>query len=231
MPAAALLMLALAAADPVGADAPSVHGQALTQQVQATLQSRLAARGSSARVEVPPGAPEARGAGAVTFEVGEVAGRWPRPRATVPVRVRSNGRLLRTLTFEVTSTDIRRVPVFARDYLPHTRADRMRIEDAEVDMSCCAEPTLAALPQTPLRLRRAVRAGEPLQAADFEPVPEVEQQAPVRLEVRRGAIILSAEAKALQDGRTGDRVRVMPSYATQAVMASVVGPGEVEIHE
>jgi len=76
-----------------------------------------------------------------------------------------------------------------------------------------------------------VRAGTPLTEDSIETRPAVQGMQNVQLLVQHGAIQLSAEAVALQDGRVGERIPVRPSYATETVVAVVTAPGKVQVHE
>ncbi|MET4571977.1 flagella basal body P-ring formation protein FlgA [Stenotrophomonas rhizophila] len=220
-----LLWLALAAGN------TGDPGAALAAHVQEALQARLLAQGSSARVSVGGLNAQAWPAGQVSVEIGEVAGRWPRARATVPVRLRADGRLVRTLSLPVTASDVRTVLVFGADYTARTALDEVQLQQAAVDMVCCGSASLAERPVEGYRLRADVRAGTPLTEDSIETRPAVQGMQNVQLLVQHGAIQLSAEAVALQDGRVGERIPVRPSYARETVVAVVTAPGKVQVHE
>lgn len=220
-----LLCLALAAG---AAEDPAA---ALPSQVQAALQARLLAEGSSAQVAVGELNLQAWPAGTVSVEIGEVAGRWPRARATVPVRLRADGRLVRTLSLPVTASDLRTVLVFGADYTARTALDGVQLQLAQVDMVCCSGASLAQRPGDAYRLRTDVRAGTPLTDSSIEARPAVQGMQSVQLLIQRGAIQLSTEAVALQDGRVGERIPVRPGYAQEAVVAVVTAPGKVQVHD
>lgn len=79
------------------------------------------------------------------------------------------------------------------------------------------------------QLRRPVPAGAALSRLDVESPPAVARGDWVALRVRTGAIEMEERAEALQNGRIGQTVNVKPSKATSAILARVVGPGQVEI--
>lgn len=79
------------------------------------------------------------------------------------------------------------------------------------------------------QLRRPVPAGSALTRLDVEIPPAVARGDWVSLRVRSGAIEMEERAEALQNGRIGQTVNVKPSKATSAILARVVGPGQVEI--
>ena len=198
------------------------NADAVTAQIQSELQQRLLAQGSSAVVQVGRVRLQALPVGAVQLETGEVAGRWPRARASVPLKVRVDGHVLRTLNVPVTASDVRSVLVFEASYAARTGLDTVRLHESNV---------LAALPAEGYRLRQDVRAGTPLTDAVLEPLPAVQGMQEVQLLVRHKDIELSAAAVALQDGQVGQRIAVRPSYARGTVVATVTAPGEVQIHD
>ncbi len=218
------LLLALATSAAPTADA-------VTAQIQSELQQRLHAQGSGAMVQVGLVRLQALPVGAVQIEIGDVAGRWPRARASVPVRVRMDGRVLRTLNVPVTATDLRSVQVFDANYVARTGLATLRLREATMDMVCCSGTVLVGLPAAGYRLRQDVRAGTPLTDAVLEPLPAVQGMQEVQLLVRHKGIELSAAAVALQDGQVGQRIAVRPSYAHETVVATVTAPGKVQIHE
>lgn len=207
------------------------NADAVTAQIQSELQQRLLAQGSSAVVQVGRVRLQALPVGAVQLETGEVAGRWPRARASVPLKVHVDGHVLRTLNVPVTASDVRSVLVFEASYAARTGLDTVRLHESNVDMVCCSGNVLAALPAEGYRLRQDVRAGTPLTDAVLEPLPAVQGMQEVQLLVRHKDIELSAAAVALQDGQVGQRIAVRPSYARGTVVATVTAPGEVQIHD
>lgn len=223
--ATSLLFLALVAGS------GTEPGTALSAQVQAELQARLQAQGSSARVAAVAPRLQAFPVGQVRAEIGEVTGRWPRARATVQVRIRVDGQLVRTMSVPVRATDLRKVMVFDTDYAARTGLEAMQLHLAEVDMVCCAGVALVQPPSGAHRLRQDVRAGMPLTDRAIEMTPEVLGMQNVELRVRRGGVELSTGAIALQDGRLGQRIPVRPSYARESVVAVVTAPGRVQIDD
>lgn len=79
------------------------------------------------------------------------------------------------------------------------------------------------------QLRRPVSAGKVLTRLDVETQPAVLRGEWVALRVRSGLIDMESRVEALQNGRIGQTVSVMPAKAIAAILARVVGPGHVEI--
>lgn len=227
---ACLLALALAAASP-GANA--LPAERIRRDVSAVVARRLHDLGSEAQIVAIEGLrDQALPAGRAGLSIGEIAGRWPRARAGVPVRIEVDGRAVRTLTAWVTLRDTRTVLAYERSAAARTPGDALRLRTAEVDMTCCdGAPVADPADLAGQRLRRAARAGAPALVSDFEPVPAVEARAQVEIEVERGPVRLRTRGVALADGRVGDRVRVRPDATESTVVARVVANSKVRIDD
>lgn len=230
MPQTLLFVLALAAASP---RTNALLAERIREDVSAVVARRLHDVGSDAQIVAIEGVRDQMlPTGRVELSVGAIAGRWPRSRAGVPVRIEVDGRNVRTLTAWVTLRDTRTVLAYERSTAARVPANVLRLRPAEVDMTCCdAAPVTDVSDLAGLRLRRATRAGEPVLTSDFEPMPEVEARARVEIEVERGAVRLRTQGIALADGRVGDRIRVRPDATEQAVLARVVATSKVRIDD
>lgn len=202
-------------------------------QVRSALAERLARISSDAQVQVQSMLREQTlPAGAVAIRVGEIAGRWPRTRIAVPVRLLVDGQAVRDMTVRVELHDKREVLTYAAGYAAHRAFAALRLVPAVVDMTCCAGSALAEKDQSSdVRLKRAVRAGQPVMIEDFEAVPEVVAREPVEIEVTLGRIHLATTGVALHDGRTGDKIDVRASASGETVQARVVAKQKVIVDE
>jgi flagella basal body P-ring formation protein FlgA len=201
--------------------------------VAQVVRAQLARTSSAATVEVDDGVvDQVLPAGRAEVRVGAPAGPFPRAHAGVPVWLWVDGRPVRPMTVWLTVHDARTTAVYAEAYAVRTPAERVRTEVRLVDWTCCAG-ALAAEPAhlQGTRLRRAVHPGAPLLQADFEPMPAVEAQQPVHVDVARGAVHLSAAGVALADAGVGEAVLVRLDGAHQALKGHVVAAHEVTIDE
>lgn len=231
MPYAVMLVLALAAGTP---QTNALSAGRIREEVASVVAQRLRDAGSDARISGIDGVrDQSLPAGRVELSVGEIAGRWPRTRAGVPVRVEVDGRLVRTLTAWVTLRDMRVVLTYADAAAARTPAEALRLLPADVDMTCCdaAAAVAATGDLAGMRLRRSARAGAPVLATDFEPMPEVSARERVDIEVDRGMVRLRTRGVALMDGRIGERIQVRPDAAEEAIVARVVATRKVRIDE
>ncbi len=80
-----------------------------------------------------------------------------------------------------------------------------------------------------LAARATLYRGRPIRAEDLGAPIVVERNSFVALEFRRGALSLSTEGRALDEGGVGDRVRVMNLDSRRTVFGVVVAPGRVEV--
>lgn len=171
-------------------------------------------------------------AGQHALQVGTVAGRWPRARVAVPVQHLVDGRRVRTQTVWVAVRWWREADVYA-DNLPagapsaailhrRERVDLARADGQVVDA--------AALPAGQ-RLRRPVRAGQPLRAGDFEPMPDVIAGAELQVHVMRGAVRLNTAGRALADGSVGDVIPVALGSGRQPVDSTILSSQAVRVED
>ncbi len=240
--AIALTVAFAAPLEPAGAPVRTVPAEEIRQVVDAELARRLRDTGSTARIVSVDGVrDQALPAGTLAMDVGNVAGRWPRARVGVPVRLRVDGRVVRTLTVWVAMSDVRRVPTYAQAANAKSTLDAASVVVADVDMTCCdgalvdvragADGITGADALAGKRLRRAVRAGQPVMAADFEPMPDVAARQKVTIEVVRGPVRLTTVGVALADAHIGQRVTVRPDAAEQAVVGRVTDKQKVILDE
>lgn len=218
----------------LSATAPAVRTQAvsvadLQRAVETAVIARLRDARSPARVVVVEGLrDQTLPDGHVRLDVGTIAGRWPRARAGVPVRMLVDGRVVRTLTAWVVLSDVRSVPTFADAASAKSPAETLRLVPGDVDMTCCGDAAVVdADALSGLRVRRAVRAGEPALQSDFEPMPDVVERQSVGIEVVRGTVRVTTTGTALGDARIGQIVSVRPDASSEAVRARVIAKQKV----
>jgi flagellar basal body P-ring formation protein FlgA len=205
----------------------------IQRDVETAVAQRLREAASSARVLGVTGVrDQSLPAGRVALEVGTIAGRWPRARAGVPVRLSVDGRVVRTLTAWVALSDVRSVLTYAEPASAKVPVDALRLVPGDVDMICCdGAAALSADALAGMRVRRAVRAGEPVLLADFEPVPDVAERQQVGIEVVRGPVRLTTVGTALVDGRIGQVIAVRPDASEHTVKARVTAKHTVTLDE
>lgn len=210
-----------------------LRGESLAAQVQQVLQARTEAAGSSARVQATGRVPDlSLPQGAVRIDVGDVPGRWPRAHAIVPVKVVVEGHAPRTVPVGISASDVRTVMSYAADFGAGTDAARLRTRQARVDMTCCdGEVAMDVHALQSRRLRRAVRAGQPVLLSDLEARPLVAAQQKVAVAVERGPVRIVTTGIALADGAVGDRIPVRTAESRQVVRARIVEQGKVAVDE
>jgi flagellar basal body P-ring formation protein FlgA len=205
----------------------------IERDVGAMVTQRLREANNSARVLAVRGVrDQSLPKGRVALEIGTVAGRWPRSRAGVPVRLLVDGRSVRTLTAWVELSDVRSVLTYADPASAKASLTALRLVEKNVDMLCCDGATApAADVLAEMRLRRAVRAGEPVLFSDLEPIPDVVNRQPVAIEVVRGSVRLTTAGTALADGRIGQTIAVKPDASEHTVKARVASKNKVTLDE
>lgn len=99
-------------------------------------------------------------------------------------------------------------------------------------MTCCDGMVVEDVAMlSDFRMRRSVRAGEPVLLSDFEPMPDVAERQAVGIEVQRGAVRLTTVGIALADARIGEIVSVRPDASAQVVRARVIAKQKVILDE
>lgn len=223
-----LLLLAVLA--PSAPPPQTVPATRIADAVRSAIGERLRVNHPQASYELLSRVADQRvPAGSVSVHVGDAAGRWPRARASVPVRLQVDGRVVRTLGVWVEVRDPRPVPTYAEVYPAHTGGDRVRLVTATVDMACCSGALWNQQEAGALRLSRAVAIGQPALTDDFEPRPDVANRERVLIEVVRGTVRLQNQGVALADGRIGDYVPVRPDASQQTVRSRVIAKQKVQI--
>jgi len=81
-----------------------------------------------------------------------------------------------------------------------------------------------------METRVALYAGRPIRAEDIGPPALVERNALVLLRYERGALVITAEGRALDRGALGDRIRVTNLSSRQTVVGRIAADGAVEVH-
>jgi flagellar basal body P-ring formation protein FlgA len=228
MHASLVIVLAFAMSTP-SAQTQTVSVSDLQREVETAMVARLRDLRSPARVVAIEGLrDQTLPVGRVRLDVGMIAGRWPRSRAGVPIRVMVDGRAVRILTAWVALSDVRSVPTYAEAASTKSAAETLRLVPGDVDMTCCGDAQVVDVEAlSGMRVRRAVRAGEPALRSDFEPMPDVAERQKVGIEVVRGSVRLTTTGVALGDARIGQTVSVRPDASSEAVRARVIAKQQV----
>lgn len=104
--------------------------------------------------------------------------------------------------------------------------DDNRLQPGEVDIAALDAPAwTGSIDRT--RIRREVRAGQPLTTLDVEFRPPVVRGEQVTVLSQMGDLSIQASAEALQDGRLNERIAVRVEGSTAPVLVWVVKPGLV----
>jgi hypothetical protein len=189
----------------------------------------------------------------------DMKGPWLRPRVGVPVRVKFADGKTTSVTVWFSVTAPAQADVYETAYPRGTAAVAIQTHVGAVDLArvhgalgVVAKPAgigdaaakvagtdasanasvgdASAQPASlRLRLRHAVLANAAVQTEDFEPMPAVQAQQDIRIDVGAGIVHLSTKGKALTDGAIGQTIAVLPANATQPVRARVVSDQVVTI--
>ena len=231
----------LLAQDWIGAEAASVQVRSIT--IEAAQLIDKAAADLKAELSKNYASVEVRSVShldAVRLPIGEakLVTRLPRPQGDT---LRA-GRRMR-VEVEVTQERevVRKVPLwfevraFAPGWVARTDLPAGQVlaagdtETREVDWAQAGGDTTARESDViGQRLRRPLRAGEPLRRSLVEAVPQVQRGDAVALQIRSGAVLIQANGTALADGRQGRDVPVKLDGARH-LRGRVTGPGSVDM--
>jgi len=98
---------------------------------------------------------------------------------------------------------------------------------AEVEVTAAMPASAAAQPPAGLRLRRAARQGQALDAPQLEAAPWVSRRQEVLLELRTASVLVESKAVALADGRKGEVIQAR--LGAEIVRGRVIAPGRLSI--
>lgn len=211
----------------------TVSSRQIEEAVGQRVQSRLGSLGSHAQWRVAPGIRDQQvPAGRIVIDVGEPAGRFPRGRVGLPVRLQVDGKPVRTVTAWIEMQDPQEVPVYAADYPRGHSSEAIQYTHARVDMVCCAGAQIATPDQLAhMQLARATRAGQPVLASDYMAIPQVRSRQPVEIIAGNEQIRIALQGISMADGYLGDRVSVRPATGSSPIRSVVIGEGKVRADE
>jgi len=231
-----LLLCALALALPQGLAAQTaavqvVPGERIVARALAALVDRSAGVEGSLEWEPVGIAPDSRiPEGHYELRVGEMHGAWPRRRIGVPVQLWVDGRLAQSRVIWFSGHWWREALVYAQDakagqHAHPELARRQRTDSAGIEIIGSEDMGWIE----GLRLKKPVRAGQPVHRSDFENVPMVARNDRVRVAVKVGGVHLQTTGVAGEEGAVDDLIRVLPQGAERSVLARVVARNEVKI--
>jgi flagella basal body P-ring formation protein FlgA len=80
-----------------------------------------------------------------------------------------------------------------------------------------------------MEIRRAVREGQPIRAADLSEPVLVKNGASVSMILKSGALTLTATGQSLADGKMGGAIQVMNTQSKRVLQGVVTGPDQVTV--
>lgn len=200
----------------------------LVDKAAARLRAALTADGR--RVELRPlgtPAPLLVPAAGVALLARVQPGAESQRRMRVNVDITADGRRLQTVPvwFEVRT--------YAQGWVSNADLPAGHIVQAgdvvprEVEVAAAMPASAVAQPSPGLRLRRAARQGQALDAPQLETAPWVSRMQEVVLELRTAAVLVESKAVALADGRKGEVIQAR--LGAEIVRGRVVAPGRLSI--
>lgn len=222
LPSGALCQVRVPAADLVDAARAAVLAKASASGLQVNVE--VAGRVQDLQLQTSTSVPARITAGAWQEP-------WLRSRIGVPLQVDAGGDHAAVTVWLAVSAPVQG-EVYLEGFARGVPAETLRHQAGQVDLARLqGARTVAPAAMGGMRLRRAVRAGDPVLASDFESVPMISAQQVVSVQVTKGAVSLSVPGRALGSGDAGQTIFVLPSNATRQVRARVVSPGVVTLED
>lgn len=156
---------------------------------------------------------------------------WLRQRIPVTVRITSGARTTTAIVWASASAPSPG-PVYAADQPRGSAGKDVVIAAGTIDRARTrGVPAPEDGVRDASRLRRAVRAGEPALATDFEPLPLVQAQQPVAIQAGGNGVQLSVAGVALADGAAGDWIPVRWAGGDRPLHARIINHEVVRIEQ
>jgi len=143
--------------------------------------------------------------------------------------VRVDGELVENLSIRAPLEILAPVVVAARDLQRGAVLSKQDLEYREQDISSLRNPVLDLELVEGKVLKRTLRSGAPLEMPQIEFPPLIARGEIVTIRAKRGALEITAQGEARQDGMLGDQIRVRNLSSKKEVLGVVVAPGLVEV--
>lgn len=142
---------------------------------------------------------------------------------------RIDGRVVKNLSVRVQMQASARLVVATTDLRRGQIIGSGDLQLAEAELGRLREPCQDLDELIGKKVRRTIRAGEPIECQSIEFPPMVQRGELVTIVASKGYLTLSATGLARQDGKKGDIIKVRNSSSQKDVPCRVIGPGLVEV--
>ncbi len=143
--------------------------------------------------------------------------------------VRVNNQLVHNISLRVSLEVLAPVVVAARDLQRGSVLEEADLLMQNQDVSALRNPVFDAAPLVGKTIKRKVRSGHALDLSFIDFPPTIARGDLVVLRIRQGALEITAQGEARQDGMVGETIRVRNSRSKKDVLGVVVAPGLVDL--
>ncbi len=137
----------------------------------------------------------------------------------VPTRLRFTGLVVETIEAAVLERDVERGEVLKASDVVIERRPKAQV----------GNDVATRTRSVGMQLRRSVRAGQPLKAADLAKADLVTRDQSVTLVYETPGLYLTGRGKALEGGTEGDTVSVLNLQSKRTIQGVVIGPGQISV--
>jgi flagella basal body P-ring formation protein FlgA len=135
-------------------------------------------------------------------------------------RVTVSGRLTPTLQIPVLNRTLARGETIAAADIAY-----VKLPEADLRAAIVKDPGQ----MVGMNARQMLRAGQPLSLNDLQKPLAVASGALVTMTLSHGAMTLTAQGRALDQGSLGDVIRVTNTHSNQTIEATIIGPNQVRV--
>lgn len=213
-----------AATQVVGGEEFVTRATAVLAERSASLEGEIEwkAVGSATHSQVPAGEYELR--------AGDLHGEWPRRRVGVPVQIWMSGQMVQSRMVWFSVHWWKEGMVYMQDAKSGDQAHPELIQSQRLDAIGSEVITSTDLAwMENMRLRRSVRAGQPVQKSDFGPIPIVARDDEVQMSVQVGLVRIVTKGLANQEGAVNDVIDVRTEGSPKIVKARITARNEVQV--
>ncbi|BCR06611.1 hypothetical protein DESUT3_36800 [Desulfuromonas versatilis] len=148
-------------------------------------------------------------------------------RFTILFRV--DGRVVQNLPVRAEIEALAPVVVAAHDLGRGIELADSDLRMVEMDLNGLRNPCIDPGELLGKRLKRPLRAGDPLDRTQVEFPPMIRRGEAVSIQVVSGALRITAAGEARQDGREGETIRVRNSSSRKEILCRVLAPGLAQV--
>lgn len=143
--------------------------------------------------------------------------------------VRVDGNAVKNISVRGQLEALASVVVAAGDLMRGVPLSLFDLNTLEMDIIGLRNPCFDPQELVGKELKRSVRLGDPIDRRFVDFPPLIKRGDRVSIQIRKGAMLLTAVGEARQDGNEGETIKVRNESSRREILCTVVAPGVVEV--